>query len=501
MIEDPNRIEAARILLQRRNARKSLADWARVCGFEPAKHHLLLIEKLEAVVRGDIRRLVVIMPPGSAKSTYSSLLFPPWFLAQQPNSRILTGSHSIDLAEDFGRKARNLINDHAKTLGYSLRQDSQAAGKWATDNGSEYLAAGVGKNIAGFRADLGLIDDPVGSREEAYSETIQKRNWNWFKTDFRTRLKPGAKIVLIQTRWHELDLAGQILANEPDEWTVINLPMLAGMNDPLGRAPGEMLWQGYFDAQILKDAQKDPMVFSALYQGDPTPQDGDYFRRSWIEDNTYDRADLEKVKDELRIYVASDHAVSEKEHADYTVMLPVGVDPKGAIWILPDFVWGRFNSFDAIQEILALIRRRKPITWWMEDEKITKSFGPFLRKAMRETGTHCFIDPVKPARDKQTRAQSIRGRMAAGMVRFPRFSERYTEMLNHLLKFPAGAHDDLVDPLAYIGLGLDRMVSGSRIIPAIDESYYFQPRPITLKWVKDSSKKARFNTELALMDN
>lgn len=461
---------------------------------------MLLISKLEAVVRGDIKRLMVIMPPGSAKSTYTSLLFVPWYLAQAPNNRIIAASHSIDLAEDFGRKSRNLIKDHAKDLGFSLREDSQAAGRWMTNQASEYLAAGVGKSIAGFRADLGLIDDPVGSREQAYSETVQKSNYNWYKADFRTRLKPGAKVILIQTRWHELDLAGCLLRDEPNEWTVLHLPLIAKDNDPLGRAPGEMLWNDYLDSQYLLDARKDAINFSALYQGDPSAQDGDYFQRSWIEPYTYEANELPPLKN-LRMYVASDHAVSEREQADSSCMIPFGVDENDVIWILPDVYWDRCNSLTAVKKILAIAERRKPITWWMENEKITKSIGPFLRLAMRETSNYFVVEPVTPARDKQTRAQSIRGRMNAGMVRFPSFAKWYPDALTQLLKFPVGAHDDFVDALAYVGLGLDKIISGAKVIPPIDTDEYYKPRILTMKWMKDSDKRLENRRQLAFMDN
>lgn len=472
-----------------------MADWSRVCGFEPARHHQLIINRLEALVRGDIYRLMITLPPGSAKSTYSSMLFPPWFLAQQPNSRILTASHTTDLAEHFGRQARNLINEHSKILGYELRKDSQAASSWATTNGSEYRCAGVGKAIAGFRADLGLIDDPVGSREDAYSAVIQARNYNWFKTDFRTRLKPNAKIVLIQTRWHELDLAGCILKDEANEWEVINIPMLAGPNDPLGRAPGELLWNNYFNERLLRDAQKDAMVFSALYQGDPTPQDGDYFKREWIEAAAYHPSELPPLS-EMRIYATSDHAISETEYADFTVMLVWGICKNGYAWLLPDFFWDRVDSLKMVNEMIRLMQKYRPVTWWAENEKITKSIGPFLRRAMRESNTFCYVDPITPSRDKQTRAQSIRGRMAAGMVRLPRFHPRYPELLGQFLKFPAGANDDVVDASAYLGLGLDRISVGSSPKPPKPE--IFESPPITLKWVKRNVRMQEVERQIAL---
>ena len=160
---------------RRRQIRRSLTEWSRTAGFEPARHHRLLIDKLEALARGDIRRLMVFMPPGSAKSTYSSVLFPAYFLANDPKANIIAASHSIELAQKFGRRVRNLVDEHHATLNVDLADDNKAAGRWATQQGGEYYAAGVGVGIAGFRADLAIIDDPLRSREDADSQTIRDK--------------------------------------------------------------------------------------------------------------------------------------------------------------------------------------------------------------------------------------------------------------------------------------------------------------------------------------
>src|SRR5262249_30851389 len=158
------------------------------------------------------------MPPGSAKSKYTSILFPPWLLANC-SWNILAASHTIDLARRWGRQVRNLVVDHSGQLRIALADDSQAADRWALTNGVEYSAAGVGTAIAGFRAKLGLIDDPIRSRQDADSELIRDRIWDWYINDFRTRLVPGAAKILIQTRWHEDDLAGRALQHEV--WKVV----------------------------------------------------------------------------------------------------------------------------------------------------------------------------------------------------------------------------------------------------------------------------------------
>lgn len=357
---------------------------------------------------------------------------------------------------------------------------------------------GVGGRIAGRRADLGLIDDPVGSREDAYSKIVRDATWEWYQYDFRTRLTPNASVVLIQTRWHEEDLAGRLLATEGDEWEVISLPMLAGNNDPIGRKPGELLWPDYFTEKMLGDAQKDKTVFSALYQQNPTPEDGDFFRKEWIEANAYDRDDL-PPKDELVFYVASDHAVSLAQSADFTCLIPVAVDTQGVIWVLPDIFWSKCDTQETVNAMIAMMKRRNPRVWWAEKGHISKSIGPFLHKQMREDKVFSYVEEVTPARDKQTRAQSIRGRLQCGMVRFPKFAHWYHDALSQMLSFPVGKHDDFVDALAHLGMGLDKMVKG--VSPRIELDFTLRPTELTLKWLKDSDRRVKRTKELALMDN
>ena len=471
-----------------------------MCGFEPARHHLFLLDQLMNAAHRKVRKLMICMPPGSAKSTYSSVLFPPFFLSLFPQSNILACSHSTDLATTFGRNSRNLLVDHEKDLGIKLRQDTQAADEWAITTGGLFFCAGVGSKIAGRRADLALIDDPVGSREDAYSKIIRDKTWAWYRTDFQTRLKPNAVIVLIQTRWHEDDLAGRLLATEGSEWTVINLPMIAKENDPLGREVGELLWNDYFTPGMVAEAKKDPMTWSSLYQQDPTPEDGDYFKRADIEASSYGPGELPDLKT-LTYYAASDHAVSQKQTADSNCIVSVGVDPEGIIWVLPDVFWQRCDSKEMVERMLNLMAKRSYRTWFAEADSIGKSIGPFLRAEMRSRGINCYIEEMRPSKDKQTRGQSIRARIQARTVRFPRHATWYGEAITQMLKFPAGAHDDFVDPLAYIGLGLDRLMVGRSRPKVVDESLFWLPRKMTMKWIKENDRQENRLRELALADN
>jgi len=198
--------EAATELLRRRAAKKSLAAFIEYLGlsFVPAPHHLLLIKHLEAIERGELDKLMVWMPPGSAKSTYTSVLFPPWFMGRNPTIPVLGVSNTTELAERFSRRARNLVSGglYRNVFGFGCSEDTKAAGSWENERGGEFFAAGIGSAIAGRRAKLGLIDDPIKSREEADSERIRQKHWDWYLNDFLTRLMPGAAQIVIQTRWH-----------------------------------------------------------------------------------------------------------------------------------------------------------------------------------------------------------------------------------------------------------------------------------------------------------
>lgn len=265
-------------------------------GQTPARHHKILIDALERVSRGECKRLMVCMPPGHAKSTYSSVIFPAWFYAQRDNLDIIGASHVSDLAEDFSYKIHGLIRENSELLGYGLL--SENVKRWRTSNGGFYRAVGVGGSITGRRADLGIIDDPVKGHEDAESPDQREKVWRWYQSDFYTRLKPDAAIIVIMTRWHEDDLGGRLLqaaADGGDQWEVINLPAICdSVNDPLGRPIGAALWPEWLDEiallggeRIGTDGAKIPVpgirknvgeyVWGSLFQQDPKPRGSSFF--------------------------------------------------------------------------------------------------------------------------------------------------------------------------------------------------------------------------------
>ena len=400
------------------------------------------------------------MPPGAAKSTYGSILYAPWHLAQHPNHCVIAASHTAELAEKWGRRVRNLIAEHSLVLGVGLSADSQAAGRWDTDAGGEYFAAGVGGAIAGRRADLVVIDDPVRSREDADSELVRDKTWDWYKSDLYTRLKPGGRIVLIQTRWHEDDLAGRLLEDMKaggDQWEVISLPAIAEADDPLGRAVGAPLWPEWEDDEALARKRRavGPRDWSALYQQRPAPEDGDYFKAEWLK--PYERV---PARETLRIYGGSDYAVTA-DGGDFTVHVVVGLDPEGRMYLL-DLWRGQESSDRWIESLCDLVKEWKPIGWAEEQGQIRAGVGPFLERRLRERKAYVSREQFPTRGDKAVRAQSIRGRMALEGLYVPTSAAWYPDLRSELLSFPAGKHDDQVDALGLVGQLLDRMMHGQK---------------------------------------
>jgi hypothetical protein len=222
---------------------------------------------LERVAAGGIQRLMLFEPPGHAKSTYASILYPGYYVGRNPDKQLIAASHTKDLAAQFGRKVRNLFGADEWPFAVQLAEDSQAADQWSTGKGGGYYAVGVVGKVHGRRADGIIIDDPIGSRADADSKLTREAVWQWYKTDLRTRMKPGGFIILIQTRWHTDDLAGRLLpktydgrtgwvtSTEGEKWCVVNLPALAEKNDPLGRKPGEALWPEWW-TQARMEAER-----------------------------------------------------------------------------------------------------------------------------------------------------------------------------------------------------------------------------------------------------
>ena len=261
--------------------RSSLSAWATFAlapaGHTPARHHFMVMNALERLSRGETTKLMILMPPGYAKSTYASVFFPAWWMARHPYDSVIAACHTARLAEHFGRGVRGLLEEHGLRLGIRLRGDLRAAGRFGTEQGGEYFGVGVHGAVTGRRADLALIDDPISSFSDAESFSAREHVWDWFRSELATRLKPQGRMVLVMTRWHSDDLAGRLIAQ--GGWESLCLPALAEAGDALGRAPGEALWPEWENAAGLsgKRALLGERHFSALFQQAPMRESGQLF--------------------------------------------------------------------------------------------------------------------------------------------------------------------------------------------------------------------------------
>ena len=403
-----------------------------------ASHHRLIAEKLEAVERGEIDRLMIFMPPRHGKSELASKRFPAWCLGRNPKRQIIAASYNSDLASDFGRNVRNIVAEPEfgqvfRNVG--LAPDSQAANRMNTNHGGTYVAAGVGTAVTGRGADIALIDDPFKDREEADSERRRDVVWDWYRSTLFTRLMPGGAVVVILTRWHEDDLAGRLLEAEGDQWTVLSMPAI--------NKDGEALWPEWYDVDALAriKATIGPREWSALYQQQPQPDEGTFFQREWFK--TWD-----KLPD-VRYYGTSDYAVTDGG-GDYTVHRIWGIDANGEIYRVAGWR-GQTTSDVWIEEKLNLIAKYKPLAWFGEGGVIQKAIEPMLKRRMRERGVFCRIEWISSIHDKPTRARSFQAMAASGRVHFEQAAD-----ISEFLVFPAGKNDDDVDVAGLIGRVIDQ---------------------------------------------
>ena len=492
----PSPAAAATELLKRRKARTSLISYANAIDipgrpvtddedewlFRPietsvAAHHYALLQMLEALAMGTmlddygnvIRNGMVFMPPGSAKSTYTSVVTPTWLMGLQPDYRLILASYATGIARKQGRRARQIARSpkfRAIWGGTTLSDESGAAEEWALTNGSEFMAGGILSGVTGNRARGLIIDDPVAGRQEADSEATRKATREAYEDDLLTRLMPGAWQAIVQTRWNEDDLSGGILpkawrgesgvidGRDGQPWYVLCIPAEARENDPLGRKPGELLWQEWFTPEHFGRYRHNSRTWSALFQQLPMPEEGDYFKADWLklEDELPDRP-------RMQVYGASDYAVTD-DGGDYTVHVIVGLDAEGQPWVLD--LWREQSSSEVwVETFCDLVLKWKPIGWAEETGQIKASVGPFLKKRQQERKAFVFREQF-PTRggNKAVRAQSIRGRIAMNGLHIHRNAPFLNALKAEMMSFPAGANDDQVDALGLIGQLLDKMVNG-----------------------------------------
>lgn len=409
------------------------------------------------VERGEIDRLIITMPPRHGKTELASIRFPAWYLGRNPDKRIIAASYAAGLAYRISRQARNVVGGQGWPFPQRLADDLAQVQQWdlAGQRGG-YIAAGAGGAITGSGAHLLLIDDPIKNQEDADSAAMRDKLWEWYTSTAYTRLEEGGAVAVIQTRWHAADLAGRLLAAQAqggDQWTVLHLPALADVGDPLGREPGAALWPEKYDTAALERIKQavGSRVFAALYQGQPSNDDSALLKREWWRYYQIAPAHCDQVIQSWDMTfkggVANDYVVGQ-------VWGKVGAD-----CYLLDQVRGRMDFPATLTAIRDLTAR-----WPQAQTKLVEDTanGPAVIATL--TREIPGLVAVRPEGGKVARVNAIAGLIEAHNVYLPdpALHPWSGEFVEEATAFPTGAHDDMVDAMSQ---GLVRLMTAPEIDP------------------------------------
>lgn len=471
-----------------------------ICTF--TRHHQAIIQCVERVINKPFGRGLIMCPPGSAKSTYGNNTLAPYVMGRKSKFRLINTSYATDLAETQSRRAMQIVDsDDYRDLawGYDapLTLTRTAAKSWGMSNGSECLAAGLTAGITGNRANGAIVDDPVAGRQEADSDAERKRTRNAYRDDLMSRLLPEAWLLMIMTRWSELDVAGTevlppdwkgesgiIIGRDGLEWDVLCIQAKCEReDDPLERAQGEYMWPEFYPPrhwQIHENSagSEAQRAWASLYQQRPSPMGEGMFNKDMF---NYYKPDQLPAK--LAMLGAGDYAVSAGKN-DFTEQGMAGVDEDSNIWFT-DWWHGQVTSDIWIEELFRLQKRWGAPIWLNEGGVIDKATRPAIIKVMNERRQYFDLRTIPSMLDKVAKLQAFQARAAAGKVWFPEGMWWTDHVINQLISIPAGRYDDAADVCGLIGRAIDKLpmarVERARVKPLLV--------PYSGAWVEFAEKK------------
>ena len=410
--------------------------------FVEGKHHKIYAEKLNRIASGDLKRLIVNMPPRHTKSEFASHLFPAFFMGRHPKAKLIQTTHTGELAIRFGRKAKNLIesSEYEKVFPtVTLAADSKAAGRWESNHGGEYFAAGVGGAITGRGADLLIIDDPH-SEQDALSPSVLESHYEWYTSGPRQRLQPGGAIVLVMTRWSVKDLTGKLLEAQSkdeltDKWEVVEFP--AVINE-------KPMWGNFWSMKGLMGVKASIPItkWNAQWMQAPTSEEGALIKREW-----WKEWESEKIPSLQYIIQSYDTAFSSKETADYSAITTWGIftPQEGGVQniILLDAKKGRWN-FPELKS-----KAQEEYKYWEPEVVLieAKASGMPLTHELQKAGIPVINFTPSKGNDKHSRVNSVAPLFESGAVWAPTERRWAEEVIEECAAFPFGDHDDYVDSM------------------------------------------------------
>lgn len=482
--------QAATELMRRRKARASLVDYSQAIAipgapvsdspdewmFAPietsvALHHRVIMQACQECIEQDYGRLMIFAPPGSAKSSYAAVVAPTWAMGRFPGSRVLTVSYASAPIIRASKRSRQICKSDAYRSIWetpaTITPGSSAADEWELDNGSGLFAVGMLGGVTSTRCDFGVIDDPVSGREDAESETMRRKTLDAYHDDFLTRLKPKASIILIQTRWHQDDLAGHILpedyrgqsglikCRDGQVWNVLSIPAQAdAADDPLGRDIGDYLWPEWFSARHWDIYKGNGRTWSSLYQQKPIPDDGIYFKKA-----DFLRHEPGTAPEHLTYYMASDFATKDGD-GDRTEHGICGIDDKYGLWFEAGD-GGQLSTDKGIAKALALTRSWSPTLWLGEKGPIESAIGPTITQQMEILKTWVARWLLPSIANKVQRARGLMAAVEGGRVSVVT-GEWGDALIDQMVSFPGGRYDDKVDMASLIGRAADIVARGGK---------------------------------------